>query len=52
MGQYSDWVLMINEILDEFLSHPLSWNPWITAAAAKGTRRICPSLNESIFIVS
>ncbi len=35
MGQQSDWVLMINEILSEFLSKPLSWNPWHIAAAAK-----------------
>jgi len=52
MVQHSDCVLMINEILDDFLSNPLSWNPRIIAAAAKGTCKICLSLNESMFIVS
>lgn len=52
MGQQSDWILMINEILVEFLSNPLSWKAWLIAAAAKRTCKILRSLNESIFIVS
>lgn len=52
MGQQSDWILMINEILADFLSNPLSWRAWLIAAAAKQTCKILRSLNESIFIVS
>lgn len=40
MGQQSDWILMINEILADFLSNPLSLKACLIAAAAKQTCKI------------
>lgn len=51
MGQPSDWILMINEILADFLSNPLSLKACLLAAAAKQTCEILPSLSEPVVIV-
>lgn len=51
MGQQSDWILMINEILADFLSNRLSSKACLIAAAAKQTCEILPSLSEPVVVV-